>query len=167
MSDPLPASIDASPYRARPSGPALPLYQGESCAVDFASLHSPPWKGGEPRSGRGSLTRHVGTDFLFRRRQMTRADIIAAILKSLRSTCAVKGIAERSPFNESTQIIGSDAAVLDSLGVVMFLVRLEELMNASSVSETLLVQKLMAHDLGDETVGSLAERVISVLGGAR
>jgi hypothetical protein len=34
-SDPLPASIDASPYRARPSGPALPLKKGRIGFLDL------------------------------------------------------------------------------------------------------------------------------------
>lgn len=95
---------------------------------------------------------------------MSRPDIISAILKSLRTTCAMKGIGEKTPYNESTQVIGSEGAVLDSLGAVMFLVNLEEVLNASMGSETLLVQKLMSQDLETETVGSLADRVLSIVG---
>lgn len=98
---------------------------------------------------------------------MSRQAIIDAILKSLRATCAMKGIGEKTGFDESTEIIGSDGAVLDSLGAVMFLVNLEEALNASRGSETLLVQKLMMQDLGVETAGSLADRVGSILGDAR
>lgn len=76
----------------------------------------------------------------------------------------MKGIAEKPPFQESTVVIGQESAVLDSLGTVMFLVQLEEALNAALGSETLLVQRLMAQDLQVETVGSLADRVLQVLG---
>ena len=79
----------------------------------------------------------------------------------------MKGIAEKPPFDESTPIIGSDAAVLDSLGAVMFLVRLEEALNESCGSETLLVQKLMTQELESETIGSLADRVGLIIGVAQ
>jgi hypothetical protein len=36
-----------------PPSAALPLFQGGEW------LYCPPYKGGQPRSGRGSLTRHV------------------------------------------------------------------------------------------------------------
>src|SRR5438552_17493890 len=53
VSDPLPLSIDASPYRARPLGAAVPLLQG-------GQTFSPPCKRGRAaESGRGSLTHHV------------------------------------------------------------------------------------------------------------
>ena len=43
------------PYRARVRGRLFSISGGEYC---------PSWKGGQPRSGRGSLTRHVKIDFL-------------------------------------------------------------------------------------------------------
>ncbi|HEY2382257.1 MAG TPA: hypothetical protein VGK48_13850 [Terriglobia bacterium] len=95
---------------------------------------------------------------------MKRDEAINAVLKSLRSACSMKGIAEKPPFQESTVVIGQESAVLDSLGTVMFLVQLEEALNAALGSETLLVQRLMAQDLQVETVGSLADRVLQVLG---
>ena len=79
----------------------------------------------------------------------------------------MKGIAERTPFGESTLLIGSDAAVLDSLGAVMFLVQLEEALNSLQQTETLLVQRLLADDLDRETVGNLADRVLSITGDRR
>ena len=98
---------------------------------------------------------------------MTREDIVSDILKCLRSICATKGIPENPPFQESTPLIGSDAAVLDSLGAVMLLVQLEETLNASNGDETLLVQRLLTDDLQSETVGTLSDRVLSLIGGSR
>lgn len=95
---------------------------------------------------------------------MKREEAINAILKCLRSVCAMKGVAERPPFQESTVVIGQNSAVLDSLGSVMFLVQLEEALNASCGRETLLVQRLMAQDIQLETVGTLADRVLQLLG---
>jgi hypothetical protein len=76
----------------------------------------------------------------------------------------MKGIPEKEPFNESTLVIGSEAAVLDSLGAVMFLVQLEEALNTARGSETLLVQRLMTEDLQAETVGTLADRAMLIIG---
>jgi hypothetical protein len=76
----------------------------------------------------------------------------------------MKGIPEKAPFNESTVVIGSETAVLDSLGAVMLLVQLEEALNAIRGSETLLVQRLMAEDLQAETIGTLADRALSIIG---
>jgi hypothetical protein len=59
VSDPLLAFINASPFGARASRPALPLYQGES---GFTL----PLIEGESRAlprGRGSLTHHFEIDF--------------------------------------------------------------------------------------------------------
>lgn len=95
---------------------------------------------------------------------MKREEAINAVLKCLRSACAMKGIAEKPPFQESTIVIGQDSAVLDSLGAVMFLVQLEEALNASCGTEILLVQRLMSQDLQVETVGTLADRVVQLLG---
>jgi len=79
----------------------------------------------------------------------------------------MKGIPENPPFQEATPLIGSDAAVLDSLGAVMFLVQLEEALNAANDAETLLVQRLFTEDLQAETVGTLSDRVLSLIGGSR
>ena len=95
---------------------------------------------------------------------MTRQEIVNAALKCLRSICAMKGIPEKTPFNESTLVIGSETAVLDSLGAVMLLVQLEEALNTIRGSETLLVQRLLVEDLQAETVGTLADRVLSIIG---
>jgi hypothetical protein len=95
---------------------------------------------------------------------MSRQEIVNAALKCLRSICAMKGIPEGAPFNESTLVIGSETAILDSLAVVMFLVQLEELLNSIRGSETLLVQRLFAEDLQAETVGTLADRALSIIG---
>src|SRR5262244_769775 len=51
--DPLPPSIDASPYRARPSGAALPLCEGENKAAHFAGVFCPSQRGRRERSERG------------------------------------------------------------------------------------------------------------------
>jgi hypothetical protein len=76
----------------------------------------------------------------------------------------MKGIRENQPFNEATLVIGSETALLDSLGAVMLLVQLEESLNSARGSETLLVQRLMADDLQAETVGTLADRALSIIG---
>src|SRR5262249_34095985 len=49
--DSLPPSIDASAYRARPSGAALPLYEGENKAAYFWHI-LPLREGGRERSER-------------------------------------------------------------------------------------------------------------------
>src|SRR5579885_3100713 len=98
---------------------------------------------------------------------MKREEIVSNVLKCLRSVCAMKGIPENPTFQESTPVIGSDAAVLDSLGAVMLLVQLEEALNASNGAETLLVQRLLNDDLQAETVGTLSDRVLSLIGGPR
>ena len=95
---------------------------------------------------------------------MSREEIINTALKCLRSICAMKGIPEKTPFNDSTMVIGSETAVLDSLGAVMLLVQLEESLNTMRGSETLLVQRLMAEDLQAETIGTLADRAIAIIG---
>ena len=76
----------------------------------------------------------------------------------------MKGIPEKTTFNDSTLVIGSETAVLDSLGAVMLLVQLEESLNTIRGSETLLVQRLMAEDLQAETIGTLADRAIAIIG---
>jgi hypothetical protein len=76
----------------------------------------------------------------------------------------MKGIPEKTPFDESTLVIGSETAVLDSLGAVMLLVQLEEALNTVQGSETLLVQRLLAQDLEAETVGTLADRALAIIG---
>ena len=96
---------------------------------------------------------------------MNRDQIIDAILSCLRAICKVKGIPEAQPFGESTLLIGSEAAILDSLAFVMFLVQLEESLNASSGTPTALIQRLLADDSGTETVGTLADRALALLGG--
>src|SRR5262245_42152226 len=51
--DPLPPAIDASPYRARPSGAALPLCEGENKTSHCAGTFSPSVRGRRERSERG------------------------------------------------------------------------------------------------------------------
>lgn len=95
---------------------------------------------------------------------MKREEALNTVLKCLRSVCAMKSIAEKQPFQESTVVVGHDSAVLDSLGTVMFFVQLEDALNASCGKETLLVQRLMAQDVEVATVGTLADRVLQILG---
>lgn len=95
---------------------------------------------------------------------MKREEALNTVLKCLRSVCAMKSIAEKHPFQESTVVVGHDSAVLDSLGSVMFFVQLEETLNASCGRETLLVQRMMAQDIQVETVGTVADRVLQILG---
>ena len=82
-----------------------------------------------------------------------------ALLKCLRSVCRMKGIRENDPFNDSTVLIGSEAAILDSLGVVMLAVQLEEELAAVSGSKTFLAQRLLEQDLQEETIGSIVRRI--------
>jgi hypothetical protein len=92
---------------------------------------------------------------------MSRQNIVNTVLGCLRAVCKMKSIPEKQPFNESTVLIGSEAAVLDSLGLVLLLVQVEE---ALGDSQTALVQRLFAHDLQSETVGSVADRVLTITG---
>jgi acyl carrier protein len=71
----------------------------------------------------------------------------------------MKGIRENDPFNDSTVLIGSEAAILDSLGVVMLAVQLEEELAAVSGSKTFLAQRLLEQDLQEETIGSIVRRI--------
>jgi hypothetical protein len=89
---------------------------------------------------------------------MSRQDIVNATLDRLRSVCKMKGIAETKPFTESTELIGS-GAVLDSLGIVLLLVQVEESLSASNGSSVSFVQRLFTDDLASETIGSLADRI--------
>ena len=95
---------------------------------------------------------------------MRRAEIVNTILVRLRAVCKMKGIAEKQTFNESTVLIGSEAAVLDSLGLVLLLVQVEEALDALRGSQTVLVQRLFAEDIGAESVGTLADRCFSIIG---
>jgi len=61
-------------------------------------------------------------------------------------------------------LIGSAEAVLDSLGIALLLVQVEESLNALSGTETVLVQRLFLEDLGHETVGTLADRCLMLMG---
>ena len=93
---------------------------------------------------------------------MSREDIVSTILGRLRAVCQLKGIVEKS-FNESTVLIGSAEAVLDSLGIALLLVQLEESLNTLSGTQTVLVQRLFAEDLDNETVGTLADRCLVLM----
>lgn len=95
---------------------------------------------------------------------MNRDEIINIVLNCLRAICRMKAISETEPFNESTLLIGSEAAILDSLGAVMLLVQVEEALNTACDTQTALVQRLVMDDLGSETVGSLSDRVLSIIG---
>jgi len=92
--------------------------------------------------------------------------MINTILVRLRSVCKMKGIVERQTFNESTVLIGSDAAVLDSLGLVLLLVQVEESLDERG-SPTVLVQRLFAEETGAETIGTLADRCLAIIGEAQ
>ena len=61
-------------------------------------------------------------------------------------------------------LIGSAEAVLDSLGIALLLVQVEESLNALSGIQTVLVQRLFSEDLGHETVGTLADRCLLLIG---
>jgi len=95
---------------------------------------------------------------------MRREDIVNTILVRLRAVCKMKGIAEKQTFGEWTVLIGSEAAVLDSLGLVLLLVQVEESLDALRGSQTVLVQRLFAEDIGAESVGSLADRCLAIVG---
>ena len=95
---------------------------------------------------------------------MNREDIINTIVGRLRTVCKMKGIPEKQGFGESTVLVGSDAAVLDSLGLVLLLVQVEESLDTLRGTPTTLVQRLFAEDTGAETVGTLADRCLSIIG---
>src|SRR5438105_12832924 len=95
---------------------------------------------------------------------MSREDIVNTILGRLRSVCKMKGISEMQVFDEATVLIGSETAVLDSLGLVMLLVQVEEALDSLCRKQTLLVQRLFAEDMTAETVGTLAERCFAMIG---
>jgi acyl carrier protein len=94
---------------------------------------------------------------------MSREDIVNTILIRLSDVCKMKGIVERG-FDESTVLIGSETAVLDSLGLVMLIVQIEESLDASRGSPTVLVQRLFAEETAAETVGTLADRCLAIIG---
>src|SRR5881296_611106 len=94
---------------------------------------------------------------------MSREDIVCRLLLEKRAVCQLKGIVEKS-FNESTVLIGSAEAVLDSLGIALLLVQVEESLNTLSGTQTVLVQRLFSEDLGHETVGTLADRCLLLMG---
>jgi len=98
---------------------------------------------------------------------MSREDIINTILTRLRAICKMKGIAEKQSFCESTVLIGSDTAILDSLGIVLLLVQVEESLDSARGTPTSLVQRLFTDDTTSETVGTLADRCLSIIGEAR
>jgi hypothetical protein len=93
---------------------------------------------------------------------MKREDIVNTILGRLRAVCKRKGIAEKT-FDESTVLIGSEA-VLDSLGLVQLLVDVEESVDALRGAQTVLVQRLYAEERPSETVGTLADRCLAIIG---
>src|SRR4029077_757617 len=98
---------------------------------------------------------------------MTREDIINTILVRLRAVCKMKGIVEKESFGESTILVGSESSVLDSLGLVLLVVQVEESINASRGTQTALVQRLFAEDIGSETVGTLADRCLAIIGAGK
>jgi hypothetical protein len=95
---------------------------------------------------------------------MSREDIVNTIVVRLRSICKMKGIVEKDIFGESTVLVGSESSVLDSLGFVLLVVQVEEFINASRGAQTALVQRLFAEDTGFETVGTLADRCLTIIG---
>ena len=97
---------------------------------------------------------------------MTREDIINTILMRLRGVCKMKGIPETG-FNESTVLIGSETAILDSLALVLLLVQVEESLDALRGRQTALVQRLYAEETPAETVGTLADRCLAIVGEAK
>ena len=94
---------------------------------------------------------------------MNRADIVNIILGRLRAVYKTKGIVEKR-FDESTVLIGSEAAVLDSLGLVLLIVQIEESLDALRGAQTVLVQRLYAEEASSETVGTLADRCLAIVG---
>src|SRR5579871_2721257 len=73
----------------RPIGLALrcgsPPVSGGECIVDFARVNSPPHRGGEPRSGRGSLTHHHEIDFLGKADHRVAGGVVIVMSRSSRS----------------------------------------------------------------------------------
>jgi hypothetical protein len=94
---------------------------------------------------------------------MNRADIVNTILGRLRAVCKTKGIVEKG-FDESTVLIGSESAVLDSLGLVLLIVQIEQSLDAFRGEQTVLVQRLYAEEISSETVGTLADRCLAITG---
>ena len=79
----------------------------------------------------------------------------------------MKGIVEKESFSESTILVGSESSVLDSLGLVLLVVQVEESINASRGNQAPLVQRLFAEDIGSETVGTLADRCLGIIGAGK
>ncbi len=98
---------------------------------------------------------------------MSREDIVNAILVRLRAVCKMKGIVEREIFGESTILVGSESSILDSLGLVLLVVQVEESINASRGTQTALVQRLFVEETGSETVGTLADRCLAIIGAGK
>jgi hypothetical protein len=53
---------------------------------------------------------------------------------------------------------------LDSLGLVLLLVQVEESLDALHGGQTALVQRLYAEESSAETVGTLADRCLAIMG---
>jgi acyl carrier protein len=94
---------------------------------------------------------------------MNREDIVNSIRACLRAVCKTKGIIDKG-FDESTVLIGSEAAVLDSLAFVLLIVQIEESLDALRGAQTGLVQRLYAEEASSESVGTLADRCLAIIG---
>jgi hypothetical protein len=93
---------------------------------------------------------------------MSRQEVINIVLERLRDVCRIKGIPETKPFGEATVLIGSEA-ILDSLGLVLLLVQVEESLNGPTSTPVPFVQSLVTDDLVRETVGTLGDRLFLMM----
>jgi hypothetical protein len=95
-----------------------------------------------------------------------RAELTEIMLDRLRRVLAVRGVDSKGAFDESTVLIGSSGAVLDSLGWVLFLVDVEESLaerfpDGGSAVDT----SDLGAGIGAQTVGSLLDAFIELHGG--
>jgi acyl carrier protein len=102
-----------------------------------------------------------------RQGQLSRTEIAALVLASLRSVLSQKDGSSPELTGESTYLIGS-GSLLDSLGLVNLIVDLEQrLENEHGISITLADERAMSQKHSPfRTVGSLADYICLLRGGA-
>ncbi|MEK7403989.1 MAG: hypothetical protein AAB225_02680 [Acidobacteriota bacterium] len=98
-----------------------------------------------------------------------RAEVAECVRRSLHQILDVKGRKPAIPVPDSTVLIGAPDALLDSLGLVMFLAELErELQRRWGASVDLFGGAgLLDQDDGPETLRTLGDRILGLLNGER
>ncbi len=98
------------------------------------------------------------------RAKLSRAEVAAVVLRSLKALMAARGITPAVPVDEGKPLIGTSDAVLDSLGLVMLIVEIErELERQSGVSVALVSGGILEADSALENLGSLADHIHALM----